>query len=297
VEVLIILGRLRDAYEIDLQAAARGIDDPVVHLQIFDLAYVLNDGSRLAVEQRWARGRPDEATFIAREAEILASAGRMAEARSVRRRAIALAETTNKPEALRIRARGAFIDAAIGDERGARDAVAGIPSTGMSAATIDAAAAAVLARDRQQAHRFLRLPTAGLPTIGRSLVETTAALLEIESGNRDALARVPPPAHGDVIPYGPALRPIYMRGVAYLRGGAAAQAVDEFQRIVDRPGTAPTLPFHALARLQQARAHAAAGNPSKARRSYEEFFERWKDADPDVPVLKEARAEYSRLPR
>lgn len=79
------------------------------------------------------------------------------------------------------------------------------------------------------------------------------------------------------------------------RAGQGAKAVPEFQKIVDNPGIAPLAPYHALAPLYLARAHALAGDRDQARNWYERFFERWKDADPDVPILKDARAEYARL--
>jgi hypothetical protein len=80
-----------------------------------------------------------------------------------------------------------------------------------------------------------------------------------------------------------------------LRAGRGAAAAAHFQRIIDRPYIAATSPVHALAHVHQARAHVLAGDAAKAAKAYEQFFEIWKDADPDVPLLLEARAEYARL--
>jgi eukaryotic-like serine/threonine-protein kinase len=90
------------------------------------------------------------------------------------------------------------------------------------------------------------------------------------------------------------LYPIYLRGQAYLlaRNGAAAA---EFQKVLDHPGTVPNFETGALAHLQLARAHALAGDTSKARAAYHDFLTLWKDADPDIPIHIQAKAEYAKL--
>ena len=90
---------------------------------------------------------------------------------------------------------------------------------------------------------------------------------------------------------------MYVRGQALLRGGKGAEAAHEFQRIVDRRLIDPTSPLKPLARLGLARAYASQGDTDRARAAYEDFLARWKDADPDVPILKEAKAEYAKLRR
>ena len=91
------------------------------------------------------------------------------------------------------------------------------------------------------------------------------------------------------------LLPIYIRGQAYLQAKRGTEAVQEFQKIVDHRGVAPTFPEHSLAKLGLGRAYRMTGDTAKARAAYQDFFALWKDADPDVPILKEARAEYAKL--
>ena len=91
-------------------------------------------------------------------------------------------------------------------------------------------------------------------------------------------------------------RLVYVRGVAYHRAGDAAAAATEFQRIIDHRGVDPVSPLYPLAYVQQARAYVLLGDIVRARRDYEQFFDFWKDADPDVPILIEAKAEYAKLP-
>jgi serine/threonine protein kinase/tetratricopeptide (TPR) repeat protein len=87
----------------------------------------------------------------------------------------------------------------------------------------------------------------------------------------------------------------YLRGQVYLSMGEGERAVGEFMKIVELPGVSSEHPWHSLARLGLGRAHAMAGNESQALAYYEEFLDWWKDADPDVPIYIEARAEYEAL--
>ena len=91
------------------------------------------------------------------------------------------------------------------------------------------------------------------------------------------------------------LLPIYIRGLAYLQANRGAEAAAEFQRIVDRRGINPTGVEHSLAKLGLGRAYVIAGDTQKAKAAYQDFMALWKDADPDIPILKEAKAEYAKL--
>ncbi len=91
------------------------------------------------------------------------------------------------------------------------------------------------------------------------------------------------------------LRPVYVRGLAYLKlhdGGAAAR---EFQKMIDHRGIVEKCPVGALAHLGLARAYALQGDTAKSRAAYQDFFTLWKDADPDIPILIQAKAEYTKL--
>ena len=92
-----------------------------------------------------------------------------------------------------------------------------------------------------------------------------------------------------------ALYPMYVRGEAYLAAHEGAEAAAEFQKILDHRGIVVSDPIGALARLQLGRAFALSGDKTKARTAYQDFLTLWKDADPDIPILKEAKAEYAKL--
>ena len=92
-----------------------------------------------------------------------------------------------------------------------------------------------------------------------------------------------------------AMYPTYVRGLSYLALRKAAEAVMEFQKILDHPGVVLEDPMGAFARLQLARAHALAGDAAKARSAYEDLLALWTNADPAIPVVAQARAEYAKL--
>ncbi len=96
------------------------------------------------------------------------------------------------------------------------------------------------------------------------------------------------PSHGT-------LYPVYVRGEAYLRAGDGVQAAAEFQKMIDHRGIVANFPLGALAHLQLGRAYALQGDTAKAKIAYQDFLTLWKDADLDIPMLKEAKAEYAKL--
>jgi predicted Zn-dependent protease len=91
------------------------------------------------------------------------------------------------------------------------------------------------------------------------------------------------------------LCPVYLRGETYLMLHDGNRAAAEFQKFIDHRGVVMNFPWGALARLGLARAYALQDDTAKARAAYQDFLTLWKDADPDVPILKEAKAEYAKL--
>jgi tetratricopeptide (TPR) repeat protein len=131
-----------------------------------------------------------------------------------------------------------------------------------------------------------------LPTI-KAAIELNAnnpnqALVFLEAAAPYELAKPPQFQVGT-------LYPTYIRGLAQLMAHNGSAAASEFQRIIDHSGIVLNFPLGALAHLQLGRAYAMSGGTAKAKRAYQDFFALWKDADPDIPILKEAKAEYAKL--
>jgi hypothetical protein len=91
------------------------------------------------------------------------------------------------------------------------------------------------------------------------------------------------------------LYPVYVRGQAYLMQHNGSAAAQEFQKFIDHRGLVANFPLGGLAHLGLARAYVLQGNSDNARSAYQDFFTLWKDADPDIPILRQAKAEYARL--
>jgi hypothetical protein len=131
---------------------------------------------------------------------------------------------------------------------------------------------------------------------------TIRAIIALQSGTakngEKALTALAPTAPYELAtPYfgAPPLFHLYIRGLAYIRANQPRSAVIEFQKILAHPGIIGGTIIEPLTRLQLARAYAMSGNPAKAQASYQDFLTLWKDADPDIPILKQAKAEYARL--
>lgn len=130
---------------------------------------------------------------------------------------------------------------------------------------------------------------------------TIRAILELNRGNAqgaiDLLQGASTYELGEPYPfqYLATMHPIYVRGQAYLRAGQGQRAADEFQKILDHRGIIINHPLGALAHLQIGRAYVMTGDKAKALAAYQGFFTLWKSADSEIPILKQAKAEYAKL--
>jgi tetratricopeptide (TPR) repeat protein len=133
-----------------------------------------------------------------------------------------------------------------------------------------------------------------------TLVNTTwlpmiQAALEINRGNTEQAIQLLRVARRFEMEFLGRAWAAYVRGLAYLRAGAGAEAMAEFQKIIDHRGVVAVSALYPLAHLGVARAAALTGDTAKSRKAYEDFFALWKDADPDLPILIEAKKEYQEL--
>jgi len=121
------------------------------------------------------------------------------------------------------------------------------------------------------------------------------ARVELQHGNGAKAVEILKPAVDYEFGFVATGVPAYLRGLAYLQTKQAKEAGAEFQKVIGHKGAVGIGPYIPLAQLGLARAYALQGDAAKARTSYQDFFAVWKDADPDVPILKQAKAEYAKL--
>jgi serine/threonine protein kinase/tetratricopeptide (TPR) repeat protein len=294
------LDRFDEAKAIIEQAQAKNPDYPGVHGILYEFAFHRGDTAEMARQLAWfVANRSDTDGALFRQSEVEALQGRLGKAREFTRRAIEAAHKTGTEEtAAHWKAAGAKREAFFGNlaeaRRGATEALN--TSKGRDV-QIEAALALAGAGESARAESIAEELNQGFPQ--DTLMNTFAlpdirAQVEISRGNGaraiELLQTTSPYELGDEC-----LLSIYERGQASLlaRDGVAAAA--EFQKLLLHRGRIGTCSLGALARLGLARAYALSGDTAKSRTAYQDFLTLWKDADPDVPILKQAEAEYAKL--
>ncbi|MGC1106512.1 MAG: protein kinase [Candidatus Acidiferrales bacterium] len=302
IETYIALGRLDEAQATIQQQIEHHM--PPFGPYLYYIAFLRHDSAGMAQQlaNSWD-GRPGEFEYC--QARTAAYYGRVGLARQFEQRAIAAARKASANDA----AAAYLIDSAVteamfGNLAEANKALKHVENPSMypeleggaailSALTGDAAQAQKLADDlNKNFPESTYVQFDSLPAV--------AGLLALHQGNANAAVEASQPiaSHELAIPLRAIIFPqipLYVRGLAYLAAHQGSQAAGQFQMLVDFPGTMPNSPFHALAHLGLGRAYALAGEKDKARAAYEDFLALWKDADSDIPVVKQAKAEYARL--
>jgi len=311
------LQRFDDTRQVIHEAQARKIDDFILHNALYALAFLAADSAAMAEQQQWFAGKPEfENVGIALASDTDAHGGHVAKARELIKRAVRSAvQADNKENGAVYLAITAQREAAFGNTEQARQLAAEALKLAPASqgAESEAALAFALAGDTARAeslaqHLKKRFP---LDTQMQSLwLPAIQAQLALDKRKPDVALNVLQ-AHSPIefgqIPFVnniSCLYTVYVRGEAYLAAGQGNAAATEFQKILDHGGIVWNCWTGALAHLGVARANAlqsrtspAAGDAARLRAlaAYKDFLTLWKDADPDVPILKQAKAEYAKL--
>jgi tetratricopeptide (TPR) repeat protein len=289
------LGRYSDAKRTIEDAFARGLDGAALHRMRYELAFLDRDAATMAAEHQKVVGRAEEPILAEAESDAAAFEGRMQRSRELRKQAEQLA-TGRLEEQVLIRALGALYEAAVGDLNRARATLRAFGASLPVRALEVLGAAAVISHDQPRVDALIPAPSPDQDQLPGRLMPLVRLLREVDSGDRSATERMPPAVSQDLAPTpGQAFRPAYVRGLIWLHAGDGNRAAVEFQRILDHRGVAPTSPLYPLAYVQQARAFALSGDFAHARQAYEAFLAIWRNGDPDVSILRAARAEYVRV--
>ena len=304
---LVCLGRFEEARNIYQQTIAHKLDDDTLHTILYGVEFVEKNAKGMAEQAAWFENRPElQHEILGMEADTEAYAGHLVKAREITRRAVEAAlRADNKESAAFWQLNSAWREAAFGNlEEAKREASAGLALVPESR-DAQQLGAVILARAGDTARA--RTLSAGLAKQYplHSLVQSywvPTIQAQIALNAKDAPGAITQLRNAAALEYGlsissannSCLLPVYLRGEAYLLAGQEGAAA-EFQKIIDRPGLVWNCATGALAQLELGRAYAQAGDKTKARAAYQDFLTLWKDADPDIPVLKEARAEFARL--
>ena len=314
------LQRFDETRQLIHEAQERKLDHVEFHMNLYQLAFLAADSTAMAEEQQWFAGKPDyENVGLSLASDSAAYAGHLTKARELTRRAVdSAARIDDKESGAIYLANAALEEAAYGyaveARKSATDALKlahANPGVAVEAAITfavvgDTARSESLAQDLNKRYPLgTQMQALWLPAIHARLAldgdrkNPAAAINALQSVSTIELGLIP--FYNNIS----CLYPVYVRGEAYLAAGQGSAAAAEFRKILDHRGIVSTCWTGALARLEMARASALQAKTSqgadadaarvRALAAYKDFLTLWKEADPDVPILKEARAEYAKL--
>jgi serine/threonine protein kinase/tetratricopeptide (TPR) repeat protein len=296
-------GQYDEAEAVLKRAAERKFSNPNLHELSYTLALIRSDTAALEREKAWMAENADDPFVVSMQARLALFTGNLNRARQTTEREVAmehesnLAETSaNELDAL------ACAEVLIGESAQARSTLAQAMKVSNSKATLADAALELapcgqaLETKQIMDHVVREYPTNTTDTLFNAV---TAPLMRAASqlNNGDAehavlsLEPVKPYEFGTAA----GLRPNYLRAMAYLKLGKSKEAAAEFKAVLDHRGVDPIGLRWVLAHLGLARAYVLQGDTVKARAAYDDFLAFWKDADPDIPLLKQAKTEYAKL--
>ena len=302
------LKRLDDARTLANEALSQNLDSSDLRVSLYQLAFLKNDTPGMEQQASWSAGKPGtENLMLYLQAGTAAYSGKLGAARELSRQASTSAARAGEKEmAAACESAAALWEALYGNSAQARQGAASTlaQSRGRDSQYVAALALALIGESaRAQAladdlqNRFPQDTVVQfnyLPTLRAQLI---LAAPNNAAKAVDALSSTTPYELG--VPgsstFWTNLYPVYVRGQALLAAHQGAEAAAEFQKILDWPGVAVNEPIAALAHLGLARSYALAGDTPKSRAAYQDFVALWKDADPDIPILVAAKAEYAKL--
>ncbi|MBZ5721312.1 MAG: protein kinase [Acidobacteriia bacterium] len=294
------LDRLAEAKAIRQKQIGLKLDSTGDHRDLFGLAFLENDTAAMQREVDWAKGQPDEFDMLETEAGVAGSSGKLQSAREFFRQAVEIAQRGKFQESVAsLYGRLAIREALSGNSAAARQLATRATAVDRSRLPLFVAGlAAALAGDSKDAEMAADEINRTAPTdlaMNNMLVPLIRAEIEVSRGNgRKAIEFLQVTAPYEFGWY-TRIWPSYIRGQAYLQMKQGKEAAAEFQKAMDHRWVCMITEPCSIIRLQLARARMLSGDTAGARTAYQDFFALWKDADPDVPILKEAKAEYAKL--
>jgi eukaryotic-like serine/threonine-protein kinase len=298
------LDRFDEARMTFTNTLAKHPDDVTVHVGRYVLAAILQDEASMQQNVAWALSKADaQALFFWLQAVTAIRYGRLSKARDLIQLSINADERDGFNENIaNRRALAALWEAEYGELPLAREHVAAsLSKSPGNNAKIAAALTWAELKEGQRAETLaadLKQRFSGATILNNLWLPTIKAKVALgrnDSSNAIKLLEASLPYDFATLPPLPNFYPAYVRGEAYLQAHEADAAAQGFQKILDHKGIAGISPVSTLARLGLARARAMASNKEAAKTAYQDLFAIWKDADPDLPLLKQAKAEYAKL--
>jgi eukaryotic-like serine/threonine-protein kinase len=297
---LIATGRYDDAKGVLREAMAKSSDTAYEHSRLYAIAFVQNDSQAMTAEAAAPGGNTQTGYMLRAQGQARAFSGRLQESTDLMQRAIKSDERAGLREdvAFDILAE-ATTEALVGDSR--------------TAVQLSEEAVSAASSRRMKARRSLSLALAGSTPSAEALTNDmqkqypedtlvencytplTQSVVELNRGRPEIALKVLEPLREYEFGWAAGILPNYIRGLVYLRMRNGKDAESEFKKVLAHRGVAPINAEYALSYLGVARGYALQGDTAKAKSAYEDFLTLWKDADPGIPILKQAKAEYAKL--
>jgi tetratricopeptide (TPR) repeat protein len=308
----VALERIDEAENSLRRASERKLEMPDFFVQRYIIAFLNGDSAGMEREVGQARERPGMEDWMSNaEGFVLAYSGHLEEARKMSRRSADLAREAERRETEAFYETDAALrEALFGNASTARKrSVAALGLSNSRDVEYGVAFAQAVSGDSSRSRMLTDDLTRRFPEDTKVRFIFTPTLLALLALNHNEpskaveLLQTAVPYETGILSSGGSeqlygagnLYPAYVRGEAYLAAHRGAEAAVEFQKILDHRGIVISDPIGALAHLQLGRAYVLIADKDKARIAYKDFLTLWKDADPDIPILKEAKAEYARL--
>jgi eukaryotic-like serine/threonine-protein kinase len=296
----IALNRTEESRSLMQKALNAKADNLFVHQQLYDLAFLSGDADGMQQQVKWSEGKPSEYLLLNEATNVAAAHGQLKKADELMQRSVQVTDRLGfKGTTAATQGAMAVIQSEFGNSVKARELAASSASIVRNRGNLELVALA-LAMTGDLSHAQAIVDDLGHRFPDDSVVRQVTtpcvrALTELQRKAPEpavqALDAVKLYEMGTAV----AFLPTYLRGQAYLQAKRGTDAAAEFQKIVDHRGINPTGVEHSLAKLGLGRAYVITGDTAKARAAYQDFLALWKDADPDIPILKEAKAEYAKL--
>jgi eukaryotic-like serine/threonine-protein kinase len=301
------LNRTDEAKTTYEQALARNLVSTQLHLGRYAVAFLERDAGEMQRHLTWGMDkRGPNPVFLTTQSDTEAYFGHLRRAQELSRQGAETVKLNDEKErAALILINAALRESEVGELKGSREltnAALALASTQdvRTLAALALARAGDITQAQKMAHDLIK--DAPLDTMLNGYwIPTIRASIELNRKNYgkavDSLQAASGYERGATtgVQLMGTLYPAYVRGEAFLKSGKGPQAAAEFQKLIDNRGVVVNFLLGALAHLQLARAYAMSGDAPKARTAYQDFLALWKDADPDIPILKEAKSEYARL--
>jgi serine/threonine protein kinase/tetratricopeptide (TPR) repeat protein len=293
------LGRRDEARQTIDQALKQFPNSEDMHWGAYWLALAFDKPDEAQRLLSWAKGKPGEFSFLEQQARALQSEGKLRQSSDLTQQAREIERNQNLKEIeLSDLGQLAVVQADFGVCEQARQNAATISTAKTQVA--DIFVGFVFATCGEAAKAETAASELGknypLDTLVQKLaIPQIHARVELQHGNSAKAIEQLRPTEAYQFGYIAGGVPAYLRGVAHLQAKQGTQAATEFQKLLDHKPALGASPYVSLARLGLARSLALSGDTAKARTAYQDFFTQWKDADPDIPILKEAKTEYAKL--